>query len=169
MAPELSSLDALETDLLVLPFFEDERPLRGASGLVDWRLCGALSKLLRPGHLSGRFGERSLVIHSIRSRLDHVLLLGLGQSDRFDGTVGKEASVRIVDAACSLKSRTTTLTLPGRSLDAVDAAEAMQHWLEASSSAPELGEITIMEDRAHHAPLAAVVDGLRRQAESPLA
>ncbi len=34
------SIDKTHSDTLVLSFFKDERPLRGANGLIDWRLCG---------------------------------------------------------------------------------------------------------------------------------
>ena len=40
-------------DLGVLPIFEDERPLQGLAGLVDWRMGGSLSALLRAGFCTG--------------------------------------------------------------------------------------------------------------------
>ena len=48
-------------DLAVVFFFEEERPLRGAAAYADWRLCGALSRLIQRGKLAGRFGEAALV------------------------------------------------------------------------------------------------------------
>ncbi|MDH3842567.1 MAG: hypothetical protein OES69_01410, partial [Myxococcales bacterium] len=60
--PEQSSMDELQTELILLPFFEDERPLRGAAGLIDWRLCGALSRRLAGGDLRGSFGEKGWTI-----------------------------------------------------------------------------------------------------------
>ena len=45
-------------ETLVLPFFADERPLRGAAGLCDWRLCGRLSRLLAVGARRRRAGAR---------------------------------------------------------------------------------------------------------------
>ena len=43
------------TILALIP--EDERPLRGDAGLVDWRLCGLISKHLRSGYVTGQLGE----------------------------------------------------------------------------------------------------------------
>src|SRR5436190_1879228 len=48
-------------DLAVLPFFEDERPLQGLAGLVDWRIGGGLSALLRAGFCTGATGEAVLL------------------------------------------------------------------------------------------------------------
>jgi hypothetical protein len=47
-------------DVLAVPVWSDLRPLRGAAGLLDWRLCGRLSQLLREGRLCGALGNRLL-------------------------------------------------------------------------------------------------------------
>ena len=39
---DLARWDESARDCLVLPVFKDDRPLRGAAGLADWRLCGRL-------------------------------------------------------------------------------------------------------------------------------
>jgi hypothetical protein len=55
LASDLGKWDSLEQvpETLVLPFFADERPLRGAAGLCDWRLCGRLSRLLQSSSVAG--------------------------------------------------------------------------------------------------------------------
>lgn len=77
--PELRALDSLDDELLVLCAFADERPLRGLTGLVDWRLCGALSRWFIDGFATGELGER--ILYPCRGRLPHrgVVLLGLGE------------------------------------------------------------------------------------------
>src|SRR5260221_14536712 len=66
LKPELAKWDALAEareppELLVAPFFADERPLRGTGGLVDWRLCGRLSRLLAARRVTGALGETPLL------------------------------------------------------------------------------------------------------------
>lgn len=57
----LASLDALTgVEAACLFVFEDERPLRGLAGYVDWRLCGGLSKILREGRFVGAAGDALL-------------------------------------------------------------------------------------------------------------
>ena len=60
--PSLSSLDSLErAEAVCLLVAEDERPLRGAAGYLDWRLCGALSRVLKDDFFTGRPDERLLM------------------------------------------------------------------------------------------------------------
>ncbi len=166
--PEQSSMDELQTEVILLPFFEDERPLRGAAGLIDWRLCGALSRRLAGGDLRGSFGEKGWTITLPKLKAERLLLFGLGRSEAFDGRVAREACALIAKALTGAKLATAALALPGRSMDRLSAEDAMQHWLDASRRDLALLELTIIERRADHKPLESVIDGLRRQAESPL-
>jgi hypothetical protein len=161
------SLDELQAEVIVLPFFSDERPLCGASGLIDWRLCGALSRKLIAGYLDGRFGEKGFVAAPAKLKSDALLLFGLGQSMAFDRTIAEEASREIAEALSNARVSTAAIALPGRSMELLSAIEAMQLWL-GTSPGDALEEVTVVERPEEHRALASLVDGLRRQAESPL-
>jgi hypothetical protein len=163
-----ASLDELQTDVIVLPFFSDERPLRGAAGLIDWRLCGALSRKLMAGYLRGTFGEKALVANPGKLKSERLLLIGLGESASFDPSVARKASALISEALRDARVSTAALALPGRSIGLVTALEAMQVWLAVSPVGSELEELSIIELAQEHRTLEALFDGLRRQAESPL-
>ncbi|NNE19006.1 MAG: hypothetical protein HKN10_11070 [Myxococcales bacterium] len=163
-----SSLDELQTEVIVLPFFSDERPLRGTAGLIDWRLCGSLSRKLMAGYLQGTFGEKALVANPGKLKAERLLLIGLGESASFDQSVARKACALIAQALREAKVSTAALALPGRSLGLVTALEAMQVWLAASPLDSELEELSIIERAQEHRALDSVIDGLRRQAESPL-
>lgn len=75
--PELRVLDDTPTDLLVLATFSDERPLEGLTGIVDWRLCGAVSSWKQSGFASGAYGEQ-ILYPTVRLAQARVLLMGLG-------------------------------------------------------------------------------------------
>jgi hypothetical protein len=164
----MQSLDALQAELIVLPFFSDERPLAGAAGLIDWRLCGALSRKLMAGYLDGHFGEKGIVATPPKLKAEGLLLVGLGPSAAFDRQVAEKACALIADALAQAKVSTAALALPGRSLDLLPALEAMQLWLAAGPDDDALEEISIIERADEHRALASLFDGLRRQAESPL-
>lgn len=73
-------VEELSSELLVLFCYSDERPLRGAAGRVDWRLCGQLSALMVEGELTGAQGQRLLApVQDRRMGASRVLLLGLGE------------------------------------------------------------------------------------------
>jgi hypothetical protein len=58
LSPE--RIDIQECDVLVTGFFSDERPLRGSTGWIDWRLNGILSRLLIEKRLTGGWKETTL-------------------------------------------------------------------------------------------------------------
>ena len=68
---------------LIATFYENERPLRGLAGLLDWRLGGILSRAIRIGALTGRTGECGYVPFSRNGHTYHLLLLGGGQLSRY--------------------------------------------------------------------------------------
>ncbi len=162
------SLDELQTELIVLPFFSDERPLCGAAGLIDWRLCGALSRRLMAGYLDGSFGEKAMMTAPPKLKSEGLLLVGLGASTAFDTGVAERACALVVEALTDAKVSVAALALPGRSMGLLPALEAMQLWLTASPRHGELEEVSIIERLEEHHALDLLFDGLRRQAESPL-
>jgi len=72
-------------DALVVPLPEDERPLRGDAGRVDWRLSGQLSRLLLDGFASGRRGEAVLLPADARVASRRLLLAGVGPAAELPG------------------------------------------------------------------------------------
>lgn len=79
LAPlDLTTLDGLSADALALFVGEDERPLQGLAGLVDWRCVGALSRLLQQGSLTGAASERFLTLTNAALPIARVFVFGLG-------------------------------------------------------------------------------------------
>jgi hypothetical protein len=163
-----SNLDELQTELIVLPFFSDERPLRGAAGLLDWRLCGTLSRQILAGYLDGAFGEKGLIAAPSRLKSEGLLLVGLGESAVFDAAVAERACAVIADALTESKVSNAALVLPGRSLGSLPALQSMQLWIGVCPPHADIEEISIIERAEEHRALDSLFDGLRRQADSPL-
>lgn len=164
----LKSFDGLQVELIVLPFFSDARPLKGAAGLIDWRLCGALSRKLLSGHLDGHFGEKGMIAAPCKLKAEALLLVGLGSAASFDRSVAKRACALIAKTLRESKVTTAAIELPGRSLDLIAALEVMQLWLAASRHDQLLEELSVIERAQEHRALGSLLDGLRRRSESPL-
>jgi hypothetical protein len=75
------ALDTLSVETLALFMLSDKRPLRGGAGVVDWRLCGELSRSLQSGGLTGKVGERLLMPTHGRIGARRLLVFGAGASD----------------------------------------------------------------------------------------
>ena len=77
---DLARWDEAARDCLVLPVFKDDRPLRGAAGLADWRLCGRLSRLVKSNRATGEAGETMMLPPGRRLRFPRILWFGLGDA-----------------------------------------------------------------------------------------
>lgn len=61
---------------------ENERPLHGLAGLLDWRFHGAISRCLRAGALTGKAGEVTYLPIQREGRVYHLILAGSGHRKR---------------------------------------------------------------------------------------
>jgi hypothetical protein len=124
-------------DTLLVPVPEDERPLRGDAGWVDWRLCGGLSEQLRSGYASGRLGEAVLLPAGPALRAGRVLMLGVGPASEIAGRPLLQAMRAATQRLLSLRSRSAGLACPGSvdfELDAVSLLQGLVHGLAAAPS-----------------------------------
>jgi hypothetical protein len=69
-----------QIDALVAAIHENERPLSGLSGLLDWRFHGAISKCLRAGAINGQLGECTFLPVTKNGVVYRLILAGAGKS-----------------------------------------------------------------------------------------
>ena len=124
-------IDRLDVDTVSVSLFSDERPLRGSTGLVDWRLCGRLSRMILKGEMTGAFGEKLLVHAGNRLPAHRVLVTGIGDTgeysyDRLTRTL-KETSKTLA----GMKVASVAITLPGVGLAGLDYPMASERLLES--------------------------------------
>jgi len=111
-------IERIRTDLVIIGFAPEDRPLRRGAGRVDWRLCGSLWNLISSEKLSGALGEAALL--SARGALRSPLLLAVGLGPRNALTVEawRELGRDTTDRALGLRAESAVLDL------ATDAADA---------------------------------------------
>jgi hypothetical protein len=148
LAADLAKWDEGERDALLLPFFADERPLRGAAGLADWRLNGRLSRLLRARRATGARGETLLLPPGRRLTFKRVMLFGLGESkaygdDRFRGDVR-----RIREVAEQAGIAEYAIQAPGRASGLIGARRALELWIEEADRDNRTADVTLIDDPA---------------------
>jgi leucyl aminopeptidase len=112
-------------DAIVVPIWEDVRPLRGAAGLLDWRLNGRLSQLLREGRLEGVAGEKMLFF-TTRVPWRRVLTIGLGPTSSFSEDAFRASMHTILNSFHGLGIQSVGLALPGRDMDRITPERALR-------------------------------------------
>lgn len=148
-------------ELLAVYIWEDVRPLRGAAGLLDWRLCGKLSGLIQSGRLAGAEGEQLLLPTAGRLPWRVAMVMGLGPRAGFSGARFRAALSRLVTAARGLGVRELALAPPGRDIEAVPAKRALDlilSELRAKEARGAFDRVTVVDTAAVHKEL---VDWLR--------
>lgn len=117
----LEALDGLAgVESLCCFVTEDERPFGGATGYVDWRLCGELSRVAVSGFFRGAPGERLLVPTRGAVPARRLFLVGLGRAD----ALSKGALERALEDAARMLAQAQVgsvalafPTLPGALVD----------------------------------------------------
>ena len=114
LPPELGRWDGAEAEAVCVFVFDDQRPPRGAAGLVDWRLCGRLSRWLQSGQLHGRRGERLLAPLHGRLPWKKLVVLGAGPQAAFDDVAYRACVRDALRTLAGVGARRYVLALPGR-------------------------------------------------------
>jgi hypothetical protein len=153
-------------DTILVPLPEDERPLRGDAGLVDWRLCGRISEQLRSGYVSGALGEAALLPGSRPLSPSRILLVGTGKPPARGGARPILRAMRTAAGKLlMMKSPAALLACPGSidfAEDAVALLRGLVHGLAENQT--EIGLHIILPDgqrkeRALLSALGEVVPG----------
>jgi hypothetical protein len=166
VAPELKQIDTLRCDGLALPWFSDERPLRGALGLIDWRLCGFVSKLVVDGALRGAPLETVLIPGRPKFALSKLFVVGLGSRAEFDDTGFARASQHMLETLHRAGARTLALVLPGRQTGAIAATAAMELFAVIAARHADHDEIVLLEPGEAQRDMQPVVERERRRARA---
>ena len=104
--------DRLPGEALVVPLFEDQRPLAGPVAVVDWRLDGVLTRMILAGELSGRSGERLAVQTNAKFAAPWVLLAGGGPWRVLDRAAYLQLIERLLKTAAKAGVKEVALCLP---------------------------------------------------------
>jgi hypothetical protein len=140
------------SDAFIVPVWSDVRPLRGAAGLLDWRLCGRLSKMIRDGRFSGAVGEK-LLLATNRIRWQRVLAVGMGESSSFGDEDLRQAMDACLEALRRIGGRSLAIAFPGRDIDLIRPDRAMRGFLDAlanneAASGEWLERLTVIDTAA---------------------
>jgi hypothetical protein len=133
-------VDLQECEVLVTGFFLDERPLKGSSGLVDWRLNGRLSRLIIEERLTGEWKEKILIPSERRMVPRMILLLGLGRVKEYSYLRLRELSPFLLETLEKLNISSACFSLPYGDHTSVDCARLAEILIEGMADSFDLGK-----------------------------
>ncbi len=73
-------IDEAPAIMALAPFYEDQRPLKGSVGLIDWRLNGKISDLLLKDRINGQLADSLMMPSDGRLSAKHIFIFGLGKN-----------------------------------------------------------------------------------------
>jgi hypothetical protein len=153
-------------ELFVVPVWTDVRPLRGAAGLLDWRLNGWLSQCLREERFQGTAGEK-LLVPTRRIPWRAILAIGAGASGSFDEERCRVWLATLFSAAVGLGFRTAAVALPGREQERIPVDRTVAMLREVMRQRPDpLDMLTLIDTPAALKSIAEAL-GLARTMAAP--
>jgi hypothetical protein len=152
---DLARWDESARDALVLPVFKDDRPLRGAAGLADWRLCGRLSRLVKSSRATAESGESLLFPPGRRLRFSRILWFGLGDARGYTDERFRKDLRWIREVVTGAGVADWALQAPGRASGLIGARRAVEIMLEDSALVDQ--PVTLLEDPAGQKDIAELL------------
>ncbi len=147
----LAAIDALDVDALAV-FVGPERPLQGFAGYADWRLCGAVSRVIRSGFFGGGMDEALLLPSGGRVRAGRIFCFGLPPGVPLAPDAFLRASRQACEAMAKAGSEAFATAFPPY---AGDVSTACRLWLEASLVRPVRRQVLLGEPRVLQRELVA--------------
>jgi hypothetical protein len=140
------SLDEVKAaDALCVFVAEDERPLEGAAGFADWRLCGGLSRALRGGFFIGAQDDCLLMPSRGRIAMRRIFVIGIGLARELDADRLGRALARAARVLRLAKVEGVALDVPG----ARTLAESTRAAALLNQFIPEFrgGHVAVLSDK----------------------
>ncbi len=117
----LETLDRLDTEAVAVGISTDLKPPLGVLGLLDWRLCGSISQLIRQGTITGQDDESILISTYGRIKAPCVFLFGWGEKKTFNDSYQSNLH-RMFSSLKKAKIKTCALAMPIDYEDAIKLA-----------------------------------------------
>jgi hypothetical protein len=168
VAPRLDRLAEHAGAFLCAFAFEEMRPFTGATGLVDWRLHGHLSRLRIRGFLTGELGEALLVPLGERLPPIRLVLLGLGPRDSLDAARCQAALHRMFEVVGRLGDAPLLIALPGRPEQVTDPAAAVTLFLDAYDERGADRRVALLEPTAAQKAMLPIIERHRLKMWVPM-
>lgn len=125
-------IQSVEADAIIVNLFKGVTEPAGATGAVNRALDGAIVDLIGGGDFKGKLGETAVLYPRGAIPARRVIVVGLGESDKFNLEAVREASGAAIQRARSLGAANVATIAHGGGIGGLDVAGAAQAVVEAS-------------------------------------
>lgn len=129
---EQGGIQAVEADAIIVNLFKGVAEPGGATGVVNKALNGAIGELIAGGDLRGKSGETAVLYPRGAIPARRVIVVGLGEADKFDLEAVREASAVAIKQAQKLGATRVATIVHGGGIGGLDVTEAAQAVVEGS-------------------------------------
>ena len=112
-------------DALALGFFENAVEITSDLAKLDDRLEGVLRELIEEQEFKGKTGQKIVARVGSKTPIRKLILVGLGEIEKFNGQTLAEAAATIARSAKSAKVKTLAMSLPQREHDPAETAQIL--------------------------------------------
>lgn len=125
-------IEDASADTLVVDLFKDAKEVSGAAAAVDKKLKGRISKFIKAKEISGRLGDAFLLYTHGMIPAKRVIVVGLGDREKFSLDAIRKASAAAIRAARSNKAEKISSIVHGAGTGGIEPALAAQAMVEGS-------------------------------------
>jgi leucyl aminopeptidase len=119
-------ITAAATPLLIVNLFKDVRNPGGATGAVDAALGGAISAIIEAGDMSGKLGE-TVILHTYgKIKAERVMVVGLGEREKFSFDEIRRAAASAVWAAEKISVKEAVTIVHGAGIGGIEPSPAAE-------------------------------------------
>jgi hypothetical protein len=131
-------IDRQTCQLVEAGLFEDERPLRGSAGILDWRLNGAISREILKGRITGKFKETVIIPSKQRIQSPKILLIGLGPANSISYPKLREISAHLLQTLLKINILDFCCSIPHSKPYPLECSKAVEVWVEGAADTLDL-------------------------------
>ena len=125
-------IQATTADAIVVNLFEGVTEPAGATGVINKALDGLISELIAAGDLRGELGETTVLYPRSALPAQRVIVVGLGDANKFDLEAVREASGAAIKQARQVGASHVATIIHGGGIGGLNVGEASQAVVEGS-------------------------------------
>jgi leucyl aminopeptidase len=129
---EQGTIQNTTADTLIVNLFSGVTAPGGATGAVDQALGGAISDIIAGGDLRGKAGEVAVLYPRGQIGARRVIVVGLGDREKFDLEAVRRAAAAAIRKARALNAVHVATVVHGAGIGGLDAGDAAQATVEGS-------------------------------------